>query len=74
MWPQIIYWAIVAIMAVYAVIQARKGQKSTLTAGTLEATTADEGASIPVIFGTCDVAPNCVAFEAGTPVAIKKKA
>lgn len=71
MW-QVIYWVAVAVMAVYAVIQARKTQKSSLTAGKLEATTADEGASIPVIFGTCDVAPNCVAFKAGTPQAIKK--
>ncbi|MHA3063083.1 hypothetical protein [Acinetobacter sp. ANC 4641] len=71
MW-QIIYWVVVAVMAAYAVIQSRKGIKSTLTAGKLEATTADEGASIPVIFGTCDVAPNCVAFKAGTPQAIKK--
>ena len=71
MW-QVIYWVVVAVMAVYAVIQARKTQKSSLTAGKLEATTADEGASIPVIFGTCDVAPNCVAFKAGTPKAIKK--
>ena len=74
MWPQIIYWAVVAIMAVYAVIQSRKTQQTSLTAGTLDATTADEGASLPVIFGTCDVSPNCVAFQAGTPEAIKKKA
>lgn len=72
MWPLWIYYAVVAIMMIYTVMQARKGIKSTLTAGTLETTTADEGASIPVIFGTCDVAPNCVAFQAGTPQAIKK--
>lgn len=72
MWPLWIYYAVVAIMMIYTVMQARKGVKSTLTAGKLEATTADEGSSIPVIFGTCDVAPNCVAFKAGTPQAIKK--
>lgn len=72
MWPLWIYYAVVAIMMIYTVMQARKGIKSTLTAGILETTTADEGASIPVIFGTCDVAPNCVAFQAGTPQAIKK--
>ncbi|MCG2575349.1 hypothetical protein LVY74_17605, partial [Acinetobacter sp. ME22] len=73
MWPQIIYWVVVAMMAIYAVIQARKVQNSSLTAGTLEATTSDEGGSITVIFGTCDVAPNVAAFAAGTPEAIKKK-
>ena len=72
MWPLWIYYAVVAIMMIYTVMQARKGIKSTMTAGTLEATTADEGSSIPVVFGTVDVAPNCVAFKAGTPQAIKK--
>ena len=50
----------------------RKGQKSRLTPGELDVTQADEGGSIPVIFGTCDVAPNVTAFLAGTPRAIKK--
>ena len=50
----------------------RKGQKSRLTPGELDVTSADEGGSIPVIFGTCDVAPNVTAFLAGTPKAIKK--
>ncbi|ENU80002.1 hypothetical protein F975_01754 [Acinetobacter sp. ANC 3789] len=67
-------WAAIAVLSIFTVLQARKGIKSTLSAGKLEATTADEGSSIPVIFGTCDVAPNCVAFQAGTPQAIKKKA
>ena len=44
------------------------------SAGTADATTADEGNSIVVIFGTCDVSPNVVGFKAGTPRAIKKKA
>ena len=67
-------WAAIAVLSIFTVLQARKGVQSTLTAGKLEATTADEGASLPVIFGTCDVSPNCVAFQAGTPQAIKKKA
>ena len=72
MWP-IIAIVVTVISSIYTYIMARKSQKSTLTAGTLESTTADEGNSIPVIFGTVDVAPNVVAFEAGTPTAIKKK-
>ena len=72
MW-EIIYYVVMAILVVYSYIQARKAQKTSLTAGTLEATTSDEGGSITVIFGTCDVAPNVAAFEAGTPEAIKKK-
>lgn len=65
--------AVVSIVsAVFSYIQMRKGQKSTLTAGELDVTSADEGGSIPVIFGTCDVAPNITAFSAGTPQAIKK--
>lgn len=58
--------------AVYSYIMMRKGQKSTLTPGELDVTAADEGGSIPVVFGTCDVAPNVTAFLAGTPQAIKK--
>ena len=73
MW-MIAYYVVMALIVAYTFIMARKGQKSTLTAGSLEATTSDEGNSIPVIFGTVDVAPNVVAFKAGTPVAIKKKA
>lgn len=66
--------AVVSIaISVLSYIQAMKGQKSTLTAGELQATGADEGGSIPVIFGTCDVSPNVTAFLAGTPQAIKKK-
>ncbi|WP_151710222.1 hypothetical protein [Acinetobacter brisouii] len=65
-------WAAIAILSIFTVLQARKTANSNLSAGELEATTADEGSSIPVIFGTCDVAPNCVAFKAGTPQAIKK--
>lgn len=57
---------------VYSLIQARRGQKSRMTPGELDVTSADEGESIPVIFGTCDVAPNVTAFLAGTPQAIKK--
>lgn len=65
-------WAAIAILSIFSVMQARKSVNSNLTAGELKTTTADEGASIPVIFGTCDIAPNCVAFKAGTPQAIKK--
>lgn len=65
--------AVVAVaIAVFSYIQMRKGQKSSLTPGNLDSTQADEGNSIPVIFGTCDVAPNVTAFLAGTPQAIKK--
>ena len=69
----IIIAAVVAVAsAVYSYMMMRKGQKSRLTPGELDVTQADEGGSIPVIFGTCDVAPNVTAFLAGTPKAIKK--
>lgn len=58
--------------AIFSFMMMRKGQKSTLTLGELDVTAADEGGSIPVIFGTCDVSPNVTAFLAGTPKAIKK--
>lgn len=58
--------------AIYSYMMMRKGQKSGLTPGELNVTAADEGGSIPVVFGTCDVAPNVTAFLAGTPRAIKK--
>ena len=65
--------AVVAVaVAVFSYIQMRKSQKSRLTPGELDVTQADEGGSIPVIFGTCDVAPNVTALLAGTPRAIKK--
>lgn len=49
-----------------------KTKAASMQAGDLVATAADEGGSIPVIFGTCDVSPNVTAFLAGTPRAIKK--
>ena len=61
-----------AITAIASFIMMRRGQKSRLTPGELDMTSSDEGGSIPVIFGTCDVAPNVTAFLAGTPRAIKK--
>ena len=69
MWPAII--AFVAAV-IFSVVMSRRGQKNTMSPGDLDATKADEGESIPVIFGTCDVAPNVTAFLAGTPQAIKK--
>lgn len=69
----LIFTVIISIAsAIYSYIMMRKGQKSGLTPGELNVTAADEGGSIPVIFGTCDVAPNVTAFLAGTPQAIKK--
>ena len=65
-------WAAIAVLSIFTVLQARKSINTNMTAGELKTTTSDEGASIPVIFGTVDVAPNCVAFQAGTPQAIKK--
>lgn len=65
-------WAAIAVLSIFTVLQARKSINTNMTAGELKTTTSDEGASIPVIFGTVDVAPNCVAFKAGTPQAIKK--
>ncbi|AXQ21837.1 hypothetical protein BEN71_10210 [Acinetobacter wuhouensis] len=58
--------------AAYSYLMMRKGQKTKLSPGELDLTAADEGGSIPVIFGTCDVAPNVTAFLAETPKAIKK--
>lgn len=72
MWPMIVAAIVAVIAAAFSYIQMRKAQKSTLTPGDLDSTSADEGNSIPVIFGTCDVAPNVTAFLAGTPQAIKK--
>lgn len=68
----IIALVVSAITAIASFIMMRRGQKSTLTPGDLDSTSADEGNSIPVIFGTCDVSPNVTAFLAGTPQAIKK--
>ena len=68
----IIALVVSAITAIASFIMMRRGQKSRLTPGELDVTPADEGGSIPVIFGTCDVAPNVTAFLAGTPRAIKK--
>lgn len=65
--------AIISIaFSVVSFFMSRKAQKNSLTAGDLDVTSADEGDSIPVIFGTCDVSPNVTAFLAGTPQAIKK--
>lgn len=72
MWPMIIAAVVAVIASAYAVIMMRKAQKSSMTPGELDVTQADEGGSIPVIFGTCDVAPNVTAFLAGTPQAIQK--
>lgn len=72
MWPAIAAAVVAVIAAIYAVVMMRKAQKNSMTPGDLESTKADEGNSIPVIFGTCDVAPNVTAFLAGTPKAIKK--
>jgi len=69
MWPAII--AFVAAV-IFSVVMSRRGQKNSMTPGDLDGTKTDEGGSIPVIFGTCDVAPNVTAFLAGTPQAIKK--
>lgn len=44
-----------------------------MSSGSLEATQADEGNSIPVIFEIVDVSPNVVAFIAETPKTIKKQ-
>ncbi|EIM39476.1 hypothetical protein HADU_06504 [Acinetobacter sp. HA] len=68
----IIALVVSAITAIASFIMMRRGQKSRLTPGELDMTSSDEGGSIPVIFGTCDVAPNVTAFLAGTPKAIKK--
>jgi len=72
MWPMIVAAVVAVIAAVYAVVMMRKAQKSSMTPGEMDSTKTDEGGSIPVIFGTCDVAPNVTAFLAGTPQAIKK--
>jgi len=71
MWPAIAI-IVAVVSAAYSYIMMSKAQKSRLTPGELDVTQADEGGSIPVIFGTCDVAPNVTAFLAGTPRAIKK--
>ena len=71
MWPAIAI-IVAVVSAAYSYIMMSKAQKSKLTPGELDVTAADEGGSIPVIFGTCDVAPNVTAFLAGTPQAIKK--
>lgn len=68
----IIALVVSAITAIASFIMMRRGQKSKLTPGELDMTSSDEGGSIPVIFGTCDVAPNVTAFLVGTPQAIKK--
>lgn len=70
-----IIWAPIAFtVGLFSLLMAQLIPKSQgIKAGELQATGADEGGSIPVVFGTCDVSPNVTAFLAGTPKAIKKK-
>ncbi|WP_228199180.1 hypothetical protein [Acinetobacter cumulans] len=49
-----------------------KMKTTTPSPGEQEGTKADEGGSICVIFGTCDVSPNFTAFKAEAPEAIQK--
>ena len=72
MWPMIVAAVVAVIAAVYAVVMMRKAQKDSMKPGSADSTSADEGRTAEVIFGTCDVAPNVTAFLAGTPQAIKK--
>ena len=72
MWPAIAAAVVAVIAAIYAVVMMRKAQKNSMSPGDLDGTKADEGNSLVVIFGDCDVSPNIVAFLAETPVAIKK--
>ena len=58
MWQLIITWVITAVIA-YALRP--KPQGTTQSPGTLEVPTAEEGKTIPVLFGTRDISSaNCV--------------
>ena len=59
-------------ISVYSLILMSKVRQQGATAGDFQATAADEGNSITVVFGTVDVSPNVTAFLAGTPQAIRK--
>ena len=65
-------FAIVALVVGYALAPKPANQNATM--GTVEAPTAEEGASIPVLFGTRDFkGPNVVWYGDVKAVAIKKK-
>jgi hypothetical protein len=72
MWPAIVAAVVAVIAAIFSYVQMRRAQKNKMTPGELDTTSADEGSSLPVVFGTCDIAPNVTAFYAGTPQAIQK--
>lgn len=74
--PVTIFWIVYGItmfiIAAAAVIMAsRKGKTSDSTADDFEATTADEGATIPVVFGTCWLGQNVVWYGKVETSAVK---
>lgn len=69
----VLFVAVLALAFSAFVMMNQKTNTQEPTAGTANVTTADEGNSLIVVFGTCDLAPNIVGFKAGTPQAIKKK-
>ena len=66
-------WVVVAIAISLASFFLQPKMKTKAPSpGAQEGTKADEGGSILVVFGTCDVSPNFTAFKAEAPEAIKK--
>ena len=66
-------WAVVAIVISLASFFMQPKVKTTSPSpGEQEGTKADEGGSICVVFGTCDVSLNFTAFKAEAPEAIQK--
>lgn len=68
------FWFAVAFIAVFAVAYATMPKPTSPQAGTFEAPTAEEGRSIPVLFGTRDITSVNVVWYGNTDTkAVKKK-
>lgn len=71
---ELIYYAIVLIISVFSYIQSTRNRPDTrVTADDFEATTASEGETIPVVFGTCWLGQNVVWYGHVDTEAVKSK-
>ena len=71
----VIFWAVTLAFSVAAFVMARKGinQETQSTTPDFEATTAEEGKTIPVVFGTCWRGHNVVQYGDISTKAVKAK-
>lgn len=69
-----IYYAVVLILSVASYIYSTKqNQDSSIVSDDFEATTADEGKTIPVVFGTCWLGQNVVWYGHVDTEAVQSK-